>query len=243
MDLIALKKRMLTAALRAKRGHLGGALSCIDFLAILFLDYKIDPKTFVLSKGHSGIALYAILESLGLGTLDSFCQNESMYTEHPSRSCPGVMSTSGSLGHGVAVAAGMAYAHKLANSNVPIFVLVGDGECMEGAIWESLMFIVKHSLNVIILVDSNGFASTDSFSALVGSSLRDMFEGFSLPVFEADGHNSEAIHKVYECVPNGPAAIIFNTKKGNGISSVENTVHAHHGIPKDIQETIDGLTR
>ncbi|MFA5394972.1 MAG: 1-deoxy-D-xylulose-5-phosphate synthase N-terminal domain-containing protein [Methanogenium sp.] len=231
-----LRNAMLLASSHAGRGHLGGALSCIDILIALYYQNFLNNNNFILSKGHSAIALYTVLrdlEKLGDYSLFDFCQDGSILAEHPCNLIPGVLATAGSLGHGLGIASGMALADKLANNGRQTYVLVGDGECNEGSIWEAVRFAAEQELsNLHMIIDSNGLRSTDEAN-LPG--LHFILVNFGWIVTETDGHDFEKITKAFKYVPippnKRPRAYIMNTVKGKGISFMENDVRWHNGVP------------
>lgn len=222
--------KMLEAAVKGDRGHLGGAFSCIEILmAVHAMMRKND--TFVLSKGHSAIALYSILNDL-----EGFCTDGSYLTEHPSGLVPGIKLTTGSLGHGIGIAAGIALAKQLNNEDGRTYVLVGDGECMEGSVYEAVMFAVLRKLdNLTIILDSNGIMSTQFFPSAIRYAK--IFASIGCNLEEVDGHNLNALQDVLQKDNLGasPRFIVAHTVKGKGVSFMENNVLWHNGVPKGEQ--------
>jgi transketolase len=169
------RRQMVEMIASANKGHIGGALSCADILVSLFYGGILrfnakDPKwpdrdRFIVSKGHSGIALYVILADLGFfptAELSSFCKNNSMLGGHPDRRTPGVEADTGSLGHGLGIGAGMALSAKMDNKDFNTIALLGDGECHEGSVWEAALFAGHHGLNnLTAIVDRNQQCVTD----------------------------------------------------------------------------------
>ncbi len=235
-----LRTEILIAAANAGRGHLGGALSCLDILVTLYYKGFLDNNNFILSKGHSAIALYAILDDLGKlkprCDLSDFCQPLSPLAEHPSKLVPGVLVTTGSLGHGLGIATGMALADKLDGNSRRTYVLVGDGECDEGSTWEALRFAGERELsNLHMIVDYNRLRSTDQ-SHLEGFPTILTALGW-IPTM-VDGHNYERLAEAFNYVPippfRHPRAYIASTVKGKGISFMEYNARWHSGVPKGI---------
>jgi transketolase len=237
-----LKKKILNAAHLSGEGHIPSAFSILDLLWIFECQYSsfgihskngIDDVQFVLSKGHGCLALYAVLEERGVlanGLLETFGKFESILGGHPdARKVPGVLASTGSLGHGLPFAVGLAIAKKL-RGNIPrVFCLVGDGECNEGTIWESALLGAHHKLdNLVCIVDSN----SSSTRALSLGSLKNKFLAFGWHVLEIDGHNHEQIQTALSFAPTDqPLAIIANTIKGKGIKIMEHNPEWHHKSP------------
>lgn len=225
------RRKMLEAAVKGGRGHLGGAFSCIEILIGVHSIMGPDDE-FILSKGHAGLALYSIL----FDNIDEFCMDGSLLEEHPSKEIPGIRFTTGSLGHGIGLACGVALAKKLNNELGRVYVLVGDGECMEGSVYEALMFAVINKLdNLTVIVDSNGVMSTQNFPETI-----DYFEIFSsigFSVSYTNGHSSAALDMVLRVAVshNTPNAIIARTTKGKGVSFMEGKYEWHNGVPKGEQ--------
>jgi transketolase len=248
-----LRVRILEMALKVgKNGsHIGGALSIVDLLVILYknvLKFNIEDKLnnnrdrFILSKGHSANALYGILEIfeyMSKEEVDSFEVNGSPYYAHASRNIQkGIEFSGGSLSLGLSFGVGVALACKNNSINNHIYVLVGDGECDEGLIWESLMSARNFELsNLTVIVDCNGIQS-DGFKEDVMNqfSLIDKFSAFGFNTIEINGHDHEAILYAFNNKDlNRPNAIIAKTIKGKGISFMENDVLWHHGVLNQVQ--------
>jgi len=239
-----LRLSILNAIYRSGKGHIGGAYSCMDILVALYYGgiMKFDPKNpkwdqrdrFIMSKGHAGIALYAILSDLGYfnkSELELF-NNGNMLGEHPDNNIPGIEINSGSLGHGLGIGAGMALAAKMNANKYRTFVLLGDGECYEGSIWEAAMFAAHHNLkNLTAIVDRNGLCihgTTEEINHL--DPLDKKFESFGWYVDNIDGHNiNEIISNIKVNHSSKPRMVIANTVKGKGVSFMENVSSWHHG--------------
>lgn len=231
----------------AERGHIGGALSCTDILVALYHGkiFKYDPTApqwperdrFILSKGHVGAGLYVVLADLGYfdaAELDRLNRG-GMLGEHPDRGIPGVEIDSGSLGHGLGIGAGMALAAKLDGRGYRTFVLLGDGECYEGSVWEAAMFASHHRLNnLIAIVDRNGQIVNDYTESINRfDSMKAKWEAFGWDALEVDGHSFNQLMTVLADARGGhlnrPLAIIANTVKGKGVSFMERQLAWHHG--------------
>ena len=225
-------------------GHIGGAFSAADLLAVLYGSVlNISPDTvtnpnrdrFILSKGHVSLAHYAVLKECGFMSqenLESFEKNGSLFSTHEVESIKhGIEITSGSLGYGLSIGVGMSLAAKQKGMSYKTFVLMGDGECNEGTVWEAAMAASKHKLdNLFAIVDKNG-QQLDGFTTdiLPLSNLDMIFKGFGWNVQTIDGHNIETIQKAFEnVVPGVPMVIIAETVKSKGIPSIEGKIGWHH---------------
>lgn len=236
----------------AGSGHPGGSLSCIDILNVLYFGgiLEYDPKNpddgmrdrFILAKGHAAPALYTVLAYAGyfpreeLRTLRKF---GTRLQGHPdSNLLPGVEVSTGSLGQGLSIAAGMACGLRLAGSNSRVFTILGDGECEEGQVWEAAMFAAHRGLdNLIAIIDANGLQIDGTVESVCNpGDLRAKFEAFGWQVDEVDGHDLEALTKTLADAKadsgSKPHAIIAHTIKGKGVSFMENQCGWHGKAPK-----------
>ena len=229
---------ILEAVHLAGKGHLGGALSCVDILHVLYsivLHHNPEFHTwelrdrFLLSKGHVGVALYATLSAAGYFAESELhaLNREGRLGEHPSRNVPGVEMDSGSLGQGLGVGCGMALAAKLKHEPWRVYVLMGDGECQEGSVWEAAMFASQHQLDITCIVDRNGLAVHGSVDASL-EPLAAKWEAFGWDVYEVDGHDESTL---IAALSDGgrPRCVIANTVKGKGVSFMEGRAEWHHG--------------
>jgi len=236
----------LTYGVKKSGAHVGGGLSCVEILATLYgsvLKYDINNPLdksrdrFILSKGHSAIALFSALEQVGFLTkeeLDQFEMNGSPYYAHASRNLlKGIEFSGGSLSLGLSFAVGVALACKRDNLNNHIYVLLGDGECDEGLVWESLMSAAHFNLNnLTVIVDCNGLQSDGyTLDIMNHSSLADKFKAFGFNVHDIDGHDLNELQRVFDLKDTeNPNAIIAHTVKGKGVSFMENDKRWHHGV-------------
>ena len=220
--------------------HVAPALSCVDILATLYLDvFPGLPKgdwRFVLSKGHGCMALYAVLAHAGVldrDALPTYGQDDSILAEHPlAGKVPGVEFATGTLGHGLAFAAGYAKAFKLQGGNARVFVLLGDGECDEGAVWEAAAAARAHGLdNLTAVVDGNGFQACGKCRDISRDvELTRCWEGFGWDVQHVNGHDTAAMAEAFK-KPNldgTPRMIYCRTIKGKGISFMEHNLEWHY---------------
>lgn len=223
--------------------HIGGSLSVIDLLLGVYFKYgKNQDNVIVLSKGHSAAALYATLYLYNVITenpADSYGRDGSLFTGHPNHKIPGIPFATGSLGHGIAYAAGWALAQKMKGNNGLGIVIGGDGELQEGLCWETAQIVQAKSItNFIYIVDCNGGQNDGLISDISPfHDLRKMFEGFGFRVKEIDGHDFNQILTAIEPDPEKPLAVLAQTIKGKGIKAIEGNPHSHYAkIPKNIAE-------
>mgnify|MGYP001590019464 FL=1 len=241
---------------RAKSSHAGGALSSADLLAALYFKVlKIDPKNpmwqdrdrFILSKGHCCSALYAALANRGFfpkEKLDGYCSDGGSMWGHLSlNSAPGVDATTGSLGHGLSIGVGMAIAVKRNNKNSRVFVLLSDGECDEGSVWEAALSAHQFELdNLVAIVDYNKIQSFGSVKEVMElEPFAQKWASFGWAVKEIDGHDIKQIVEALSNLPlekDKPSVIIAHTIKGKGVSFMENKLDWHYKSPNPEQYKI-----
>jgi transketolase len=241
-----IRKDILMMTTRYGTGHFGGAMSAADVVASLYKGVmKYDPQNpkweerdrFILSKGHSCLALYSILSQTGYfdrSLLKEFCNKyDTMLGGHPEMKLPGVEANTGSLGHGIAVGLGIALSARIDKKDYKVFVIAGDGELQEGSNWEAAMSAAHHKAdNLVVIVDKNKLqlgGPTDEVISL--GSLEDKWKSFGWGVRAVDGHNVEEILTALSEVPycsGKPSVIIANTIKGKGLKIAENKVDWHY---------------
>ena len=247
-----LRIKVLELSHQAKAAHLASALSCIDILTVLYESVlKLDPQRpawtdrdrFVLSKGHAAAALYVVLAYKGFidsAHLATYGQVGSLLEEHPSPKQPGVEAATGSLGHGLPTANGMVLGARIRRLTYRVFVLLSDGECNEGSVWEAAMFAARHELNrLCAIVDFNKWQATGrSQDVLALDPLADKWRSFGWDVEEIDGHDHQALFDAFSKEPNGsPRVFIAHTVKGKGVSFMEDDNNWHYRVPT--REEID----
>jgi len=228
------KERLLRMHLDSGVGHIGGNLSALDTLMCLYHNVLQPEDRFILSKGHAAGALYVTLWSLGrLGDddLGQFHKDGTRLAGHPpTKGIPDVLFATGSLGHGLGLAAGLALAKQLKGEPGRVFCLMSDGEWDEGSCWEALIFASHHRLqNLTFIVDANGlqgFGTTGEVADL--ESLPEKFRTFGLITEEIDGHDLNAITETLARDEGGPRAIVARTVKGRGVSFMENKMEWHY---------------
>lgn len=237
---------------RTRTSHIGSEFSCIDLLVELYwyvLDItpsnmqSLDRDYFILSKGHAAPALYDVLYRRGFiskETFESYGINGTILAEHPSSDVNGISSATGSLGHGLSIASGIAYSLKEMGLKRKVYVLLSDGECQEGATIEASIFAGRMKLdNLIAIVDNNGLQGFERTSNI--QSIKSVMEKFSSSnwrVREIDGHNHDQIRKELSNSHNidgKPTLIIANTIKGKGVNFMEDKLEWHYKSPSDSQ--------
>jgi transketolase len=232
-DLKAARLRLLQMHFEAGVGHIGGNLSCLDALMVLLHEFVGPDDRFILSKGHSAGALYTALWSLGRlsdDTLKTFTRDDTMLGVHPPASgIADIRFATGSLGHGLSLAAWTAKALQLTGRPGRVFCLTSDGEWQEGSTYEALVFAAHHQLaNLTVLIDHNGlqgFGSTAEVASM--SPLASRFSGFDVEVEVVDGHDPEAIRQAL--APAGRFRIVvLETHKGNGVSFMQGRMEWHY---------------
>lgn len=230
----------------SRRGHIGSALSIVEILRVIydeFLTFQAADSSwegrdrFVLSKGHGCMALYAILADKGffaVSELEKFCSKSSFLGGHPEKDkVPGVEASTGSLGHGLSIAVGIALGFKIKQLDNKVWVLLGDGELNEGSIWEGFLSASKHKLsNLSILIDYNKLQSYGEVKNVLNlEPLSEKFESFGLEVLEVEGHDTAAMAKVFSFKKQKelkPRVIICHTVKGKGFKFAEHNLDYHH---------------
>ena len=244
-----LRAQIFKAICNGGGGHIPTALSMVDILVVLYYKFlKIDPKKpkavdrdrFVLSKGHGGVALYAVLADLGFFDkehLDTFGKKGTILGGHPDMyRVPGVEASTGALGHGFPFAVGIALAGKMDKKPYRVFSIIGDGECQEGSIWEAALFAPQHRLdNLVCIIDHNKFQAMDRLDTIVSlAPLADKWRAFGWAVKEVDGHNIKDLTALFESLPfekGKPSLVVAHTIKGKGVSFMENTAIWHYRMP------------
>lgn len=243
---VQIRKNILRAIASKGTGHVGGSLSIADTLAVLYSGVmNVDPKDpqkkdrdyIVMSKGHCGPAMYAALAARGFfpeDVLETLNQNNTILPSHTDRNkTPGVDVTTGSLGQGASLAAGVAFADQINGQGTYTYLILGDGELDEGQVWESVLFAAHHNIcHMITLVDANGKqldGTTDEVCRL--GSIENKFESFGYHAISvADGNDTEQVYWAIEeakRTEDRPSAIILHTVKGAGVSMYANMANCH----------------
>lgn len=254
-SLVYLKKAIIEACVNAGEGHIPSALSVLDIIWVAYKHFiRFDPKNqhlttrdyFILSKGHSSLALYAVLADAGffpMSDLQTFGRIESSLGGHPDcLKVPGVEVSTGSLGHGISMAVGVALGLKIDTSKQSVFCLIGDGECNEGSVWESALLASHHNLsNLTVIIDDNNSCER----SLRISDIGEKFRAFGWSTLVVNGHDHMSLFGALSSKANyQPRAIIAKTIKGNGCKVMENNPAWHHRVPNldELKIVMESLT-
>lgn len=253
------RRDVADALVAAGRGHIGASYSLVEILLVLYhgvlrFDAKNphweDRDRMILSKGHGCLTLYAILADFGFfpkAELKRFCMPDGMLGGHPEHKVPGVEASTGALGHGPSIGVGMAMAAKLDKKTHGVFVVVGDGECDEGSVWEAAMHAAKHKLdNFSILIDYNKQQSYSEVTEVLPlEPFADKWRAFGFDTREADMDHPEKLLEVLKAPRDGrPRAVLCHTIKGKGISFIERNLKWHHKVkltPEEIENIYNEL--
>ncbi len=247
-----LRKELFELVMRTKKGHVPSSYSCAEILVALFyggylrFDSK-DPRSptrdrLIISKGHAAMALYPILADFGYYSKDEllkFTKSNGILRFYPDNSIPGIESITGSLGHGLGIGCGYGYAAKTDGLHYRSFVVVSDGECYEGSVWETALFASHYQLdNVVAIVDRNGLCIMDETENCVRlDPLEEKWKAFGWDTVAINGHSyKEILPALDRAVANSsgkPLAIISNSVKGKGISFMESKARWHNKMPND----------
>jgi transketolase len=249
------RRTVVEAAIRAKTCHIGSALSIVDVLAVLYAD--VVPASegeaearLLLSKGHAAAALYATLAGVGIlaptEVLEGYCSDGGRFHGHPERGLPGVEMTAGSLGHGPAIAVGMALAE--GPEGRPTYCLVGDGEMNEGSVWEAVALAGHLRLGrLTLIVDANGLQGLGRTCEIIDlDPLAPKLAAFGFDVVDVDGHDHDQLgHALARRRADGPRAVIARTTKAYGIGAWEGDVMSHYRTlrEEDREAVLTGLDR
>ncbi len=232
------RKKILKISHLAQSAHIASALSIVDIISILYLKIinKNFKNTFILSKGHACLAHYCLLNEIGIisyKTLKSYGKNDSILMSHSSHKVKGVELSTGSLGHGLPVATGIAMSNLMQKKKEKVFVLLSDGELNEGSNWESILFASHHKLkNLVVIIDYNKIQSLDFVKNTIKlDPLKKKFLSFGCTVVSINGHNHKQIFNALKKKTQKPLVIIANTIKGKGVSFMENKVLWHYKPP------------
>jgi transketolase len=233
-----LRLNILEMYFNANAGHIGCSLSCIDLMIGSLLAHKQENEVFLLSKGHAAAALYACLHHSGEVSdelLQTYYKNGTVLPAHPApNKIKGIPFATGSLGHGLPIATGIAQANKILGNDDYTYVLMSDGETNEGTTWEAAHYAVANGLdNLIVMIDKNGLQGFGYTDEILGVSAdRQKWESLGFDLVECDGHNIEEIYQhidIFKAKKNGiPKLIIANTVKGKGVSYMENRLEWHY---------------
>lgn len=258
----ALRKKTVNVVAGAKAGHIGGDMSVMDILVMLYFKHmNISPENqddpgrdrFVLSKGHSVESYYTVLSEKGFFDYETYKNTFSRYGSefigHPHNSLPGVEMNSGSLGHGLPVCVGMALAGKMDKAGYRVYTVMGDGELAEGSVWEGAMAAGHFKLdNLCAVVDRNGLQISGSTEEVMSHEpLKARFESFGWHVIECSGNDMDALDAAFSeaaATKGKPSVVIARTVKGCGSAVMENKAPWHHKVPdaEEYARIMDDLT-
>jgi len=234
-----LRKRILEKGAEENYGHFGAAFSCLDTIQYLYSHILKKEDIFILSKGHGSFALYAVLEQHGF---------KPEWEDHPSfNEEQGIFATTGSLGHGLPLAIGRAFAKKVKNEPGRVYVMVSDGEMQEGSNWEGLELAKNLGIDLIVLIDANKYQAVGPTTGTTyqgDESLMEKLNAFGYSTLRIDGHDERAL-SILKDLREGPNAIILDTIKGRGIKELEEN-HAHvwygHQESEVYKNVLEGLS-
>jgi transketolase len=254
-DALAIRRRFLRMHYEARAGHIGSGLSAIDLLTYLYRVWLRPQDRFILSKGHGASSLYATLNHFGRlsdAELATYYQDGTLLPAHPApRALAEIPAATGSLGHGLPIACGMAYARKRLDGNdARVACLVSDGDCNEGATWEAALFAGHHGLdNLVVVVDANGIQGFGRTADVLGlEPFAKKWEAFGFDVVELDGHDFSQIDAAFAFVGptrGRPRCLLARTVKGKGVRIMEDTVEWHYWPMSEAQyaEALADLAR
>ena len=241
----AYRRRILDISQHVTALHAAGAFSCLEIVDAVYNGLMKRASgaerfhdLFIMSKGHGCMAQYVILESLGImptEELARYCTPQGILGAHPDRGSPGIIASTGSLGHGTGMASGMAYAEKIAKTGRRVFAVLSDGEVQEGSTWEAMMMAANLKLdNLVAFIDLNDMASlsrmTEAHPAFYP--VREKLEAFGWESAEVNGHNAEEIYGAVMARKGGkPFCLVCRTVKGRGVSYMENVPIWHYRSP------------
>lgn len=253
LDAVAreIRAKLVVMSHRTGAAHLGGALSCVDIVVACYwglmnidVQKPYDPgrDRLIFSKGHAIATLYVALALKGfypVELLESYAQCGSRLAEHPAPYCvPGLEVATGSLGHGLPVGLGMAMASSINHLPYDVYVVMSDGECNEGSVWEAAMLAPARNVeNLVVFVDYNKWQATGRSEEIMSlRSLKEKWKAFGWDAYDVDGHNIRAVVEAVRQAPRGngkPIAIVAHTIKGRGISFMEDDNNWHYRIPNE----------
>lgn len=235
-----LKFKMLRVASQtnSRHVHIGSCLSCFDIVFQILINEKKKEDSFILSKGHAALTWYTILnyqKKISNKVYERYLSEGGELGIHPSSLFPeDIALATGSLGHGLSFACGLAKANLLKKKKAKVYCLISDGECNEGSIWEAALFASSQKLNnLIVLLDKNNFQAFGRPQEVLGESAsKEKWRSFNFNVYECNGHDLKALHKTFNKVKklknNKPNLIICNTKRGMGIKEIEDKLESNY---------------
>jgi len=253
---LQLRRRILDISQTVSALHIAPAFSCLETVDLIYnglmrRDGNISPDKFLMSKGHGCMAQYVVLESLGILSkedLAKYCKPDGQLGAHPDYGVPGIEASTGSLGHGLNMAVGMAYAEKIMGADGLIYSVLSDGEVQEGSTWEAFMMGATLGVNnLVVFIDNNDFQSLGRTSETHPSfyPLTDKFRAFGWETVELNGHEAGGLYQaVLSREGSKPMVVVCKTVKGRGVSYMESVPIWHYRAPnkEEYQKAIDELT-
>lgn len=251
------RRRILDISQQVTALHVAPAFSCTEIVDVIYhglMRWKApgeSPDVFLMSKGHGCMVQYVILQEMGVldqSDLDTYCTPEGRLGAHPDFGVPGISAATGSLGHGMGIATGMALAERLCQRDGLIYLVLSDGECQEGSTWEGALMAANLNLeNLIAFVDMNDFSGLERMSEAHPAfhPLLEKFQAFGWDGVEVDGHSSEALYNAIVDRPRSgrPFVVVSETVKGKGVSYMEHVPiwHYRSPSPEEYQQALDEL--
>jgi len=234
------RRRILDVSQRVGALHIAPAFSCLEMTDVIYHGLMCAPKDlFLMSKGHGCLSQYVILEDLGImptEEIERYCTPAGILGAHPDRGNPGIIASTGSLGHGLGISVGMAYAEKLKGEDARVFVVLSDGELQEGSTWEAAMTAANHRLdNLLLFIDLNDFSGLERMSTSHPAMypVAEKFRAFGWEVAESSGHDAEAVCAAAKGRKGDgkPFVLIGKTVKGRGVAFMEHVPIWHYRSP------------
>jgi transketolase len=232
------RRRILDVSQRVTALHIAPAFSCLEMTDVIYHALKRSEDAFIMSKGHGCVAQYVILEDLGVmptEEIERYCTPQGVLGAHPDLGTPGVEASTGSLGHGLGIGVGMAYAEMLKGEGAQVYVVLSDGELQEGSTWEAAQMAANHRLeNLLLFVDMNDFGGLERISEHHPAvyPVLDKFRAFGWETVEVNGHDAAAVHAAVKARRGErPFAMIGKTVKGRGVKFMEHVPIWHYRSP------------
>ena len=232
------RRRILDISQRVGALHIAPAFSCLEMTDVIYHALKRPRDAFVMSKGHGCVSQYVILEDLGVmptEQIERYCTPGGVLGAHPDRGTPGIEASTGSLGHGLGIGVGMAYAEYLKESDCRVHVVLSDGELQEGSTWEAAQMAANHKLdNLLLFVDLNDFGGLERISEHHPAvfPVLEKFHAFGWEAVEVNGHDAGALYAAAASRKGGkPFALVCRTVKGRGVSYMEHVPIWHYRSP------------
>ncbi len=231
--------KILTLYKKANAGHIGSSLSCLDLLIYTFFRRLLEGDKFILSKGHAALAMYVVLAKAGFfpeSELETYYQEGTLLAAHPpcSGKLNGVVFGTGSLGHGLSLATGLAFSNKFTGRKFTTYCILSDGDCNEGSTWEAALFAGQHKLNnLVVMMDNNGLQGFGKSEDVINlEPVKEKWEAFNFEVVVAEhGNDFSSIDQAFRSLDKNsdkPKMIIARTVKGSGVSYMENKMEWHY---------------